>query len=76
MRDDAFDNELCTVEPHLLGVSPGELQSPGTGPFIGSMAHTLRKIVGRKHGPVPFALDFAVLLQSKKFLTRYLVPLQ
>ena len=42
------DRAVAWVERYLI-------QSPGTGPFFGSTALNLRKIVGRKHGPVPFA---------------------
>ena len=48
------------VRPELSG----ELQSPGSGPFFGANESNSREIVGRKHGPDPFALDFAVLLKE------------
>jgi serine/threonine protein kinase len=41
---------------------PGELQSPGTGPFFGLRRSDTPGTAGRKHGPVPFCFDFAVLL--------------
>jgi hypothetical protein len=43
-------------------IRTGELQSPGTGPFFGSRRSDTLGTAGRKHGPVPFCFDFAVLL--------------
>jgi hypothetical protein len=34
----------------------------GSGPFFGSNASFFEESLVRKHGPDPFALDFAVLL--------------
>jgi hypothetical protein len=45
-----------------LGIVAGELQSPGTGPFFGPGRSGTLGPAGRKHGPVPFCFDFAVLL--------------
>ena len=39
-----------------------ELQSPGSGPFFGENGWDPPEMPARKHGPDPFALDFAVLL--------------
>ena len=41
------------------GADAGVLQDLGTGPFFGSKALDVGEIVGRKHGPVPFARDWA-----------------
>ena len=46
------------------GKGPGRLQSRGTGPFFGSTTPYSRQIDGRKHGPVPFAFDFAIVLRK------------
>ncbi len=39
----------------------GGLQSPGSGPFFGFHILQWPLRVGRKHGPNPFALDFAII---------------
>ena len=49
---------------------PRELQSPGTGPFFGRKSFHCRKNVDRKHGPVPFALDFRAGFQSQCHVRR------
>ena len=51
----ARDRQINKCRKNVSGTGHHALQSPGTGPFFGSIALDLRGIVGRKHGPVPFA---------------------
>jgi hypothetical protein len=45
---------------------PGRPQSPGSGPSFGWPSQDSRTDAVRKHGPDPFALDFAVPLQRRE----------
>ena len=47
-------------------IQPGELQSPGSGPFFGGNGKNFGVDATRKHRPDPFALDFAVLLRIRQ----------
>jgi len=59
---------LDALPPTPSSGLPGELQSPGTGPFFGEKTHFAKKRLAENMDLSPLRRDFAVLCAVKRLL--------